>query len=360
MQQRVNVCRSIVHAPRLVMLDEPFAALDAFTREALWAIMQRLWIERGFTAVLITHDLREAVYLADEVIVMSARPRPDRAPQPDRPPPSADSRNDLHRCFPGPRSRAARKDPDGAREHMNARTVERLMPWAVTIGFFMIWEACCRLFDIDVFILPAPSDIWVEGVRYAPQLGYHSLQTLYTTLAGFALAVVVGVALGAAIGSSRLVYRGLYPVLIGFNSVPKVALVPVLVIWFGIGTVPAILTAFVISFFPIAVNVATGLATIERDMTDVLRSLGATRRDILVKVGLPRSLPYLFASLKVAITLSFVGSVIAETVASNKGIGYLMLSASSNYNVPLVSPGCSCSPCSACSCTSPLPFWRCA
>ena len=126
---------------------------------------------------------------------------------------------------------------------------------------------------------------------------------------------------------------------IGFNSIPKVALVPILVIWFGIGTVPAILTAFVISFFPIAVNVATGLATIERDMTDVLRSLGASRRDILLKVGLPRSMPYLFASLKVAITLSFVGSVIAETVASNKGIGYLMLSASSNYNVPLVFAG---------------------
>jgi len=222
---------------------------------------------------------------------------------------------------------------------MTDRTIERLMPWAVTIGFFVVWEICCRLLDLDVFILPAPSDIWREAIKFAPELAYHSAQTLYTTLAGFGLAVVVGVALGAAIGSSRLVYRGLYPVLIGFNSIPKVALVPILVIWFGIGTVPAILTAFVISFFPIAVNVATGLATIERDMTDVLRSLGASRRDILLKVGLPRSMPYLFASLKVAITLSFVGSVIAETVASNKGIGYLMLSASSNYNVPLVFAG---------------------
>ena len=116
-------------------------------------------------------------------------------------------------------------------------------------------------------------------------------------------------------------YKACYPLLVGFNSIPKVAFVPVLVVWFGIGTVPAILTAFLISFFPVVVNVATGLATLEPELEDVLRSLGARRLDILFKVGLPRALPYFFASLKVAITLAFVGSVISETVASNLGIG---------------------------------------
>ena len=105
------------------------------------------------------------------------------------------------------------------------------------------------------------------------------------------------------------------------------------------GTVPAIITAFLISFFPIVVNVATGLATLEPELRDVLRSLGATRRDILIKVGFPRAMPYFFASLKVAITLAFVGSVISETVASNVGVGYLMLSASSKFNMPLVFAG---------------------
>src|SRR5262249_43917114 len=131
----------------------------------------------------------------------------------------------------------------------------------------------------------------------------------------------------------------LYPVMIGFNSIPKVALVPVIVIWFGIGAVPAIITACSIAFFPIAVNIATGLATIEPEMQDVLRSLGANRWEVLTKAGIPRSMPYLFASLKIAITLAFVGSVISETVASNKGIGYLMLSASSRFEVPLVFAG---------------------
>ena len=170
-------------------------------------------------------------------------------------------------------------------------------------------------------------------------IGWADTEALLTTLAGFGLAVAVGLALGLAVGASPLVYKACYPLLVGFNSIPKVAFVPVLVVWFGIGTVPAILTAFLISFFPVVVNVATGLATLEPELEDVLRSLGARRLDILFKVGLPRSLPYFFASLKVAITLAFVGSVISETVASNLGIGYLMMSASSSMNMPLVFAG---------------------
>ena len=150
---------------------------------------------------------------------------------------------------------------------------------------------------------------------------------------------MVGLSLGALIGYSRLAYAALYPVLIGFNSVPKAALVPIFVIWFGIGSPPAILTAFLISFFPIAVNVATGLATVEPELQDVLRALGASKAEVFFKVGLPRSAPYFFASLKVAVTLAFVGAVISEISASNAGIGYLMISASSSLQVSLVYAG---------------------
>jgi NitT/TauT family transport system permease protein len=158
-------------------------------------------------------------------------------------------------------------------------------------------------------------------------------------MVGFAGAIVVGVLLGSLIGSSRLAYEAFYPVLVGFSSIPKVAVVPIFVLWFGVGTIPAILTSLVISFFPIVVNVATGLATTEPELEDVLRALGAKKRDILLKVGLPRAMPYFFASLKVAVTLAFVGSVIAETVASNRGIGNMMMIASSSFNVPLVFAG---------------------
>ena len=222
---------------------------------------------------------------------------------------------------------------------MPRKRLIRLMPWLVTLGLLLLWEIVCRAFGIREFLLPAPSVVAKSLVTYWKPLLDHSLATFVTTLAGFAIAIGAGVLLGMAIGASNLVYSGLYPVLIGFNSVPKVAVVPILVIWFGIGTVPAIITAFLISFFPILVNVAVGIATLEPELQDVLRALGATRWQVIKKVGLPRSMPYFFASLKVSIAFAFVGSIVAETVASNKGIGNLMLVASSRFEVALAFAG---------------------
>src|SRR5438132_1705578 len=219
------------------------------------------------------------------------------------------------------------------------RALEKWSPWIVLAAIVLVWEIICRAFHVSDFIFPAPSAILISLRQYAGPISGHALQTLWTTMAGFALGVAVGALLGIAVGSSRFMYTALYPLMVGFNSIPKAALVPVLVVWFGIGTVPAILTAFVICFFPITVNVATGLATIEPELEDVLRALGASRMDVLLKVGLPRSLPYFFASLKVAITLAFVGSVVSETVAAHQGMGCLMMSAGSQMRMPLVFAG---------------------
>jgi NitT/TauT family transport system permease protein len=220
-----------------------------------------------------------------------------------------------------------------------SRTLEKLSPWLFTVGLFVIWEATCRIFKVDKFILPAPSAIFEAMAQYWWPLMRHSFVTLWTTMAGFAIAVAFGILLGLVVGWSRTIYRGLYPVMIGFNSIPKVAVVPILVVWFGIGEVPAILTAFLISFFPIVVNVATGLATMEPELEDVLRALGANKLDIMLKVGIPRTQPYLFGSLKVAITLAFVGTVVSETIAANAGLGFLMVQAGSNFQMPLVFAG---------------------
>jgi len=216
---------------------------------------------------------------------------------------------------------------------------EAWAPWLVLAAILLVWELVCRAFHVSDFIFPTPSAIVLSLKQFAGPIGFHAMHTFWSTLVGFAIGVVVGVLLGFLVGSSRLTYTALYPLMIGFNSIPKAAFVPVLVVWFGIGTVPAILTAFVICFFPITVNVATGLATIEPELEDVLRALGASRMDVLLKVGLPRSLPYFFASLKVAITLAFVGSVVSETIAANEGIGYLMMSAGSQMRMPLVFAG---------------------
>jgi NitT/TauT family transport system permease protein len=222
---------------------------------------------------------------------------------------------------------------------INGKLAIRLAPWLYTAALFVLWEAVVRIFSIPEFFLPAPTAIARAFVEYWSAIYRNSLITLVTTMIGFGLAVGFGLALGLVVGWSRSIYAGLYPLMIGFNAIPKVAVVPILVLWFGIGFVPAVLTAFLISFFPIVVNVATGLATIEPELEDVLKALGASKLDIMRKVGIPRTLPYFFGSLKVAITLAFVGSVISESIASNNGIGNLMLQAQAQFKVPLIFAG---------------------
>ena len=187
------------------------------------------------------------------------------------------------------------------------------------------------VFGIPYYILPAPSQVGFAMYEFSSGLWTNSVQTLWTTLLGFVMAIAFGLMLGLFIGWDKRIYAGLYPLMIGFNSIPKIAVVPILVLWFGAGWLPAVLTAFLISFFPIVVNVATGLATIEPEMEDVLRALGAKKLDIMVKVGIPRSLPYFFGALKVAITLAFIGSVLSETIAANSGIGHMMLTAPGKF-----------------------------
>ena len=216
---------------------------------------------------------------------------------------------------------------------------QRLLSTGALLGFFVLWELVCLAGGISDLVLPRPSQIAHVLLEKMPLLWPHTVQTLYTTLAGFVLGVAAGVLIGVAIGSSKLAYDVTYPLLVGFSSIPKVAVVPLFVVWFGAGTVPAILTSMVISIFPVVVNVATGLASTEPELEDVLRVLGARKRDILWNVGLPRTLPYLFASLKIAITLAFVGTVLSETVAANKGIGTVMMIASGNFDVPMVFAG---------------------
>jgi NitT/TauT family transport system permease protein len=215
------------------------------------------------------------------------------------------------------------------------KVFRRLLPWLVVAAIFVVWQMLVVALRIEPFVLPSPTAIFAAGWQWHAPILDNAWQTFVTTAVGFAFAIVFGVMVGVAVGSSPLVYDGLYPALVGFNTIPKVAVVPILIIWFGVGSIPAIITAFLLSFFPILVNVATGIATVEPELQDVLRALGATRWQTIRKVGLPRAMPYFFASLKVAITVAFVGSIIAETVGSNKGIGNLMLIASSRFEVPL-------------------------
>jgi NitT/TauT family transport system permease protein len=220
-----------------------------------------------------------------------------------------------------------------------SKSAERWSPLVVLAAVLVLWQAIVSAFGIAEFIFPSPWQIAREFIAFKGPLLEAAWKTFWVTMLGFGLAIVVGVMLGFLVGSSRLAYTALYPLMVAFNAVPKAAIVPILVVWFGIGLGPGILTAFLISFFPITVNIATGLATLEPELEDVLRVLGAKRWDVLVKVGLPRSMPYFFGSLKVAITLAFVGTVLAEMTAGDSGIGYLINSAGSQQRIPLAFAG---------------------
>jgi NitT/TauT family transport system permease protein len=222
---------------------------------------------------------------------------------------------------------------------MKDSTLERLAPWFAVLTLLILWEGLVRVFEVRPFILPTPTAVVASWWEFLGPIKMHAWQTFWTTMLGFGLAVVFGLVAGFVLGSSRVLYKAFYPLLVGFNAIPKVAVVPILVVWFGIGAVPAVLTAFLLAFFPVLVNVATGLATLEPELEDVLRVLGARRWDVLVKVGLPRSMPYFYGSLKVAITLAFVGTVLAEMTAGDSGIGYLMQTAGSQQRMSLAFAG---------------------
>ncbi|NBU87807.1 MAG: ABC transporter permease [Betaproteobacteria bacterium] len=218
-------------------------------------------------------------------------------------------------------------------------SLERWSPVILLIIVLLLWQAAVMIFQIPDYIFPGPWQIGSQFSEFSGPLFEAAWKTFWVTLLGFGISIVVGVLLGFLIGSSRLAYTAIYPLMVAFNAVPKAAVVPILVVWFGIGLGPGVLTAFLISFFPITVNIATGLATLEPELEDVLRVLGAKRWDVLIKVGLPRSLPFFYGSLKVAITLAFVGTVLAEMTAGDSGIGYLMQTAGSQQRLPLAFAG---------------------
>jgi NitT/TauT family transport system permease protein len=219
------------------------------------------------------------------------------------------------------------------------RVLDYALPWGLVFSILVVWQLADAIFNIPVFVLPSPVEIAQSFWKWRGPIVDNASHTLFATVVGFSFAIVGGLMLGVLIGSSALIYRAVYPVLIAFNSIPKIVVAPILIIWFGIGLVPAVITAFLISFFPIVVNVAAGIATVEPELTDVMRALGARKRQILWNIGLPRSMPYFFASLKVGITTAFVGSIVSEFVGANKGIGHLMTVASSRFDTPLVFAG---------------------
>jgi len=211
-----------------------------------------------------------------------------------------------------------------------------ITPFVGILVFLAVWEAGVALYKPPAYLLPAPSIIFDTFIREFPRLAFHGWVTAYEMLLGYFLAVAVAVPLAIAITSSQRFDSFVMPTLLFFQVVPKVAIAPLFLVWFGVGALPKILVAFLISFFPIVIDAAVGLRSMSVEMTDLARSMGASRMQVFARFRLPTSLPYLFSGLKVAATLAVAGAVVGEFVGADKGLGYLLLVTNSNMETALM------------------------
>lgn len=210
------------------------------------------------------------------------------------------------------------------------------VPVATIAGFLAIWQIAVVLFRVPTWLLPAPSVIWLEFIKQAHLLGIHVYVTAVGAIGGLIIGAIAGLLLAVAMTHSKVLESILMPLLVIDQSIPKMALAPIFVIWFGTGTLTRVVIAMVISFFPMVINTLRGMTTVDKRLNDLMHTISASRWDILTKIQLPNAIPYIFSGLKVAVPLSIIGAVVAEFMQSDSGLGYVVLIAVGNVNTPMV------------------------
>lgn len=208
-------------------------------------------------------------------------------------------------------------------------------PLASVAAALAVWEAVVAGFRLPEYLLPPPSGILSALAQEWRYLALHTGVTVYEILCGFALSVAAGVPLAVLIVYSPLLERALYPLLVASQSIPKIAIAPLLIFWAGLGLFPKVLVAFLIAFFPIVIDTVVGLRSVEPEMLHLARSMGASERRVFVKIRLPQALPNIFAGLKVAVTLAVVGAIVGEFIQADRGLGYALLQANAMLNTRL-------------------------
>jgi NitT/TauT family transport system permease protein len=199
-----------------------------------------------------------------------------------------------------------------------------------------IWEAACRLFNVPPWLLPPPSRVFSEGYEILPILPVHLLATLLAILGGFALSIIVGIPLAVMIIYSPLLRRVIYPLILMLQSVPKVAIAPILLLWVGYGLRSGVVVAATVAFFPVVISTAAGLQSIDPELLELTRSLDASSWKVFLKVRMPWAMPHVFSGLKVAITLAVIGAIVAEFIGADTGLGYLILTNSGSLKTSVV------------------------
>ena len=209
------------------------------------------------------------------------------------------------------------------------------LPAATVVGSLVLWEAVVRGFRLPEYLLPAPSGILAALLAEWPYLTLHTGVTVYEILWGFLLSIAVGIPLAVLLVASPVLERAVYPLLVASQSIPKIAIAPLLIFWAGLGIFPKVLVAFLIAFFPIVIDTVAGLRSVEPEMLHLARSMGAPPGRIFLKIRLPHALPNIFTGLKVAVTLAVVGAIVGEFIQADRGLGYALLQANAMLNTKL-------------------------
>ncbi|HEY9237485.1 MAG TPA: ABC transporter permease [Burkholderiaceae bacterium] len=209
-------------------------------------------------------------------------------------------------------------------------------PFWLILMLLVLWDVVVRVFKIPPYLVPPPMAVVKQLGAEWPMLLSQALPTLYATLGGFAASALIGVPVAMWIAYSRTVESFVYPLLVFSQSVPKVAIAPLFVVWFGFGIVPKVIAAFLLGFFPVVVSTVQGFKSVEPEVIDLARSMGANPLKIFLKFRLPQALPSIFSGLKVSVTLAVVGAVVGEFVGSNSGIGFVLQRATGTFDLPLM------------------------
>lgn len=207
-------------------------------------------------------------------------------------------------------------------------------PILLIVILLVLWDLSVRIFGVPAYLVPKPGDVVLAMIDEWPRLLSESVPTFTATLGGFALSVLFGIPIAMLIAGSRTVEAYVYPLLVFSQSIPKVAIAPLFVVWFGFGIIPKVISAFLLGFFPVVVSAVQGFKSVDPDMVDLARAMQGSRFKVFCAVNLPHAMPAIFSGLKVSVTLAVVGAVVGEFVGSNSGIGYVMQRSIGTFDLP--------------------------
>ncbi len=349
MKQLAALAKSLVEDDKLILMDEPFASLDPMTREVMAKKVHAIWKETHTTIIFVTHFIDEAVFLSDRIIVLS--PKPSRIQCIAN---TSEFNGGTYNCYRYPVSQMISQlmhPQNGAEAWIEKKNVENrqkknllrgksgyLFSPLIALLIIFLWKLGIAINSYPEFLLPSPETVakrFIEALT-VNQLLMHTSITLFESIVGFIAGFAIGVLMGYPLSKIPFLEKMFYPYITASQTTPIIAIAPLIALWLGFGLSSKVFISALIVLFPVLLTTVTGIRIIDQELGDIMRGHGANRRQTLLKLEIPGSLPYLFATMKVAITLSLIGAVVGEFVSSNRGLGYLVIAAKGVMDTPLL------------------------